>query len=88
MPAKYQIIFFAAAKRDGKSIAAYGAAAKGNTFLNYCGLGRDDLDFVIDMSPAKQGRFLPGSLVPVVSKEVLADISFESTDFEVIIHSL
>jgi hypothetical protein len=47
-------------KRDGKRIAAYGAAAKGSTLLNYCGIGRETLDYVVDRSTAKQGRYMPG----------------------------
>lgn len=48
-------------KDQGKQIAGYGAPAKGNTLLNYCGIGRDFLDFTVDRSPSKQGLFLPGS---------------------------
>jgi hypothetical protein len=59
--------FLAAARADGKRIAAYGAAAKGNTFLNYCGASADDLVAAFDANPAKQGRFLPGSHVPIES---------------------
>ena len=54
-------------KEDGKTIAAYGAAAKGNTFLNYCGIGKDFIDYVVDANPHKQGLFLPGSHIPIVS---------------------
>jgi len=53
-------------KNSGKRIAAYGAAAKGNTLLNYCGIGGDFIDFVADRSPHKQGLFLPGSRIPVL----------------------
>ncbi|MBQ0823543.1 methyltransferase domain-containing protein [Microvirga sp. HBU67558] len=52
-------------KRDGKRIVAYGAPAKGNTLLNYCGIGTDMLDFTVDRSPYKQGRFLPGTRLPI-----------------------
>ena len=52
-------------KRQGKRIAAYGAPAKGNTLLNYCGIGGDMIDFTVDRSPYKQGRFLPGSRLPI-----------------------
>jgi len=58
-------------KADGKKIAAFGAAAKGNTFLNYCGVGTETIDFVVDDTPVKQGRFLPGSHIPVVPEDVL-----------------
>lgn len=58
--------FLAARKASGRKVAAYGAAAKGNTLLNYCGIKRDLLSFVADLSPHKQGKYLPGSHVPVV----------------------
>jgi SAM-dependent methyltransferase len=57
--------FMIAARREGKRIAGYGAAAKGNTLLNYCGIRGDFLDYVVDRSPHKQGRFLPGTHIPV-----------------------
>ncbi len=53
------------AKRRGRSIVGYGAAAKGNTLLNYCGLSSAEIDYVVDRSPHKQGRFLPGSRIPI-----------------------
>lgn len=57
-------------KRMGKKIVAYGAAAKGNTLLNYCGIkGTDLIKFVVDASPHKQGKYLPGSHIPIVNKE-------------------
>lgn len=52
-------------KRAGAQVVGYGAPAKGNTFLNYCGAGTDVLDYTVDRSPAKQGRFLPGSRIPI-----------------------
>jgi hypothetical protein len=58
-----------AEKAAGRSIAAYGAAAKGNTLLNYCGLGPDLIDYVVDRNPHKQGRFLPGSRIPIHAPE-------------------
>ena len=58
-------------KKEGKRIAAFGAAAKGNTFLNYCGINKDMIDFVVDSNPHKQGLYLPGSLVPVLAPEAL-----------------
>lgn len=64
--------FMVGAKRAGKRIAAYGAAAKGNTLLNYCGIGRDFIDFVVDRNPTKQGRLLPGTRIPVVAPEAIA----------------
>lgn len=62
---------FTELKRQGKRIAAFGAAAKGNTFLNYCGIKSDLIDFVVDSNPHKQGLYLPGSLIPVVGRDVL-----------------
>ncbi len=58
-------------KATGRKLAAYGAAAKGNTFLNAAGVGPGDLMAVADLSPAKQGRLLPGSHVPVVAPDAL-----------------
>jgi SAM-dependent methyltransferase len=58
-----------AAKRRGKRIAAYGAPAKGNTLLNYCGIRTDFIDFTIDRNPHKQGHFLPGSRIPILAPE-------------------
>lgn len=60
-------------KIQGKSIAAYGAPAKGNTLLTYFGIGREILDFVIDDSPWKQKLFTPGTHIPVVSSKTLYD---------------
>jgi hypothetical protein len=57
--------FLTAAKDDGKSIVAYGAAAKGNTLLNYCGIRDDFIDYVVDRSPHKQGHFLPGTRIAI-----------------------
>ena len=56
-------------KEEGDSIVAYGAAAKGNTFLNYCGIGKEFIDFVVDANPYKQGNYLPGTHIPIVSEE-------------------
>ncbi len=63
--------FLIAAKRAGKVVCGYGAAAKGNTFLNYLGVGTDMVRAVADRSPHKQGTLLPGSRIPVVSPEAL-----------------
>jgi len=66
----------------GATVAGYGAAAKGNTLLNYCGVkGRELIDFVADASPHKQGRFLPGSRIPVVAPDRVDE---EKPDFIVI----
>jgi len=66
---KYELLsFLLAQKREGKKVIAYGAAAKGNTLLNYCGIKKDLIQFVVDASPHKQGKFLPGSHIPVVAE--------------------
>jgi hypothetical protein len=57
--------FLIKAKREGKFIAGYGAPGKGNTLLNYCGIRTDFLDYVVDRSPYKHGKFLPGSHIPI-----------------------
>jgi hypothetical protein len=59
------LAFLIAAKNQGKSIAGYGAPAKGNTLLNYCGIRSDLLDYTVDRSPYKQGCFLPGTHIPI-----------------------
>jgi SAM-dependent methyltransferase len=64
-------VFLAGAKRDGKRVAAYGAAAKGNTLLNFCGVTPQDISYVADRSPHKQKKLLPGTHIPVVSPEEL-----------------
>jgi SAM-dependent methyltransferase len=60
-------------KRRGDRIAAYGAAAKGSTLLNYFGIGLETLDFVVDRSPHKQGRFMPGVHIPIRAPERLLE---------------
>ncbi|MBC16637.1 MAG: SAM-dependent methyltransferase [Desulfovibrio sp.] len=69
-------------KREGKTVAAYGAAAKGNTLLNYCGARTDLISFCVDASPHKQGRYMPGSHIPVLSPEALRE---EKPDFVLIL---
>ena len=59
------VAFLADAKTTGRTVAAYGAAAKGNTLLNYCGVTADDIEYVVDRSPHKQGLLLPGSRLPI-----------------------
>ena len=66
--------FLIAQKKNGKKLAAYGAAAKGNTLLNYCGVKNDIIDFVVDANPHKQNKWLPGSHIPVVHEEYLKKI--------------
>ena len=67
---KYEFLgFLLKVKSEQKKVIAYGAAAKGNTLLNYCGIKNDLIDFVVDRAPLKTGRFLPGSHIPIVSEE-------------------
>jgi SAM-dependent methyltransferase len=71
---KYELLLFLITqKRSGKKVIAYGAAAKGNTLLNYCGVREDLISFVVDASPYKQGKFLPGSHIPVVSELLIRE---------------
>jgi 2-polyprenyl-3-methyl-5-hydroxy-6-metoxy-1,4-benzoquinol methylase len=65
------LVFLLDAKRADKRVAAYGAAAKGNTLLNYAGVRPDLLSHVVDRNPAKQGKYLPGSRIPIVSEDCL-----------------
>ncbi len=61
--------FLITAKREGKKVAGYGAPGKGNTLLNYCGIRTDFLDYIVDRSPFKQGKFLPGTHIPIYPPE-------------------
>jgi SAM-dependent methyltransferase len=61
--------FLIRAKREGKRIAGYGAPGKGNTLLNYCGIRTDFLDFTVDRNPYKQGKYLPGTHIPIHSPD-------------------
>ncbi|HDS01579.1 MAG TPA: SAM-dependent methyltransferase, partial [candidate division Zixibacteria bacterium] len=65
--------FLITAKNEEKNVAGYGAAAKGNTLLNYCGIREDFLDYVVDRSPHKQGKYLPGSHIPVFSPQHISE---------------
>lgn len=65
------VSFLIDAKRRGKRVAAYGAAAKGNTLMNFAGCRGDLIRYVVDRNPAKQGKFMPGSRIPIVNEEVL-----------------
>ena len=69
-------------KKLGKKVAAYGAAAKGNTLLNYCGIKSDLIEFVVDANPHKQNKFLPASHIPVVNEQYLKD---HTPDFVIIL---
>lgn len=66
--------FLIRAKREGKAIAGYGAPGKGNTLLNYCGVGRDFLDFTVDRNPHKQGMYLPGTHIPIHPPEKIDEM--------------
>ena len=71
---KFKLLrFLVDAKEGGKSVVGYGAPAKGNTLLNYCGVGRDFLDYTVDCSPYKQGMFLPGSHIPIYHPDKLRE---------------
>ena len=65
--------FLIGAKRKGKTVAGYGAAAKGNTFMNYAGIRPDLIKFVVDRNPVKQNKWMPGSRIPIVSEEHLKE---------------
>jgi hypothetical protein len=62
-----------ALKRQGKRIVGYGAPAKGVTLLNYCGIGRDFIDFTVDRAPSKQGRYLPGVRIPILEPDAILE---------------
>jgi hypothetical protein len=70
------------AKADGKRVVGYGAAAKGNTLLNYAGVKPDLLAWVADANPHKQGKFLPGSRIPIVAP---AQIDIEKPDYVLVL---
>ncbi len=61
-------------RNNDKLVVAYGAAAKGNTLLNYCGIRQDLVEFVVDRSPHKQGKYMPGSHIPVYDEEYLKKV--------------
>lgn len=65
------LAFLIEARRSAKKVAAYGAAAKGNTLLNFAGVRPDLLPYVVDKNPAKQGKFMPGSRIPIVDEALL-----------------
>ena len=65
--------FLIRVKRDGKSIAGYGAPGKGNTLLNYCGIRTDFLDYTVDRSPYKQGKYTPGTHIPIYSPDKIRE---------------
>jgi 2-polyprenyl-3-methyl-5-hydroxy-6-metoxy-1,4-benzoquinol methylase len=67
------LAFLIEAKRAGMRIVGYGAPGKGNTLLNYCGIGTDFLDFTVDRNPYKQGKFTPGAHIPIRDPQALID---------------
>lgn len=67
------LAFLREAKCNGKTVAAYGAAAKGNTLLNFCGVGTDLIEYVVDRNPHKQGHFLPGSKLPIYAPKKMEE---------------
>src|SRR5699024_8199217 len=62
-------------KSEGKTIAGYGAPGKGNTLLNYCGIGKDFIEYTVDRNPNKHGYFLPGSLIPIFPPDKIKEIN-------------
>ena len=65
------LLFLLEARRDGLKVGAYGAAAKGNTLLNFAGIRPDLLPYVVDLNPAKAGSYMPGSRIPIVTQDRL-----------------
>ena len=76
------VAFLIEAKRQSKSVAAYGAAAKGNTLINFAGIRPDLIRFVVDKNPVKQGKYMPGSRIPIGGEELLRK---ERPDYVVIL---
>ncbi len=74
--------FLLVQKKQGKKVAAYGAAAKGNTLLNYCGIKNDMISFIVDANPAKQNKFAPASHIPIVEE---ARIKNDKPDYIIIL---
>jgi len=74
--------FLIEAKSRGKSLAGYGAPGKGNTLLNYCGIRTDFLDYTVDRNPYKQGKYLPGTHIPIFPPEKIAETK---PDYELIL---
>ena len=65
--------FLLEARRQDKTVVAYGAAAKGNTLMNYAGIRPDLIPLVVDRNPAKQGKYMPGSHIPIVGESLISD---------------
>jgi hypothetical protein len=72
--AKWELLdFLIERRREGSRIVAYGAPAKGNTLLNYCGVGTDFIEYTCDLNPHKQGHYLPGTHIPIRAPEVIRE---------------
>ena len=69
-------------KKNKKTVAAYGAAAKGNTLLNYAGIKTDLIQFICDAAPSKQGKFTPGSNIPILKP---SELKKKQTDYLIIL---
>jgi SAM-dependent methyltransferase len=67
------LAFLIEAKREGKMVAGYGAPGKGNTLLNYCGIRTDFVDYTVDRNPYKQGKYLPGTHIPIFGPEKITE---------------
>jgi hypothetical protein len=67
------LAFLIDAKNRGKKVTGYGAPGKGNTLLNYCGIRTDFLDFTVDANPYKQGKFTPGTRIPILAPEAIRE---------------
>jgi hypothetical protein len=65
--------FLIDAKQRGKKVVGYGAPGKGNTLLNFCGIRTDFLDFTVDANPYKQGKFTPGTRIPILPPEAIRE---------------
>jgi hypothetical protein len=74
--------FLDEANREGKTVVAYGAAAKGNTLLNYCGIGPNRITYVVDRNPHKQKKMMPGSHIPILDP---AEIASTKPDYVLIL---
>src|SRR5690606_16608594 len=66
---RQRLEFLIRARREGKTVVGYGAPGKGNTLLNYCGIRTDFLDYTVDRNPYKQGKYLPGTHIPIYAPE-------------------
>ena len=66
--------FLIAAKRKGERVVGYGAPGKGNTLLNYCGIRTDFLEFTVDRNPLKQGKYTPGTHIPILTPDAIRQV--------------